>query len=143
MTYTIRQAAQMTGIPTSTLRYYHKEGLLPFLGRNASGYRVFSERDLAMLQVLQCLKMTGMAVSEIKQFTEWVRQGDATLKQRHAMFLGRREAVEKQIADLRKVLAVIDHKCEYYRKAVEAGTERRLRGNDKLPDVFLKPIDDL
>lgn len=139
--YTIRQVARMTGIPASTLRYYHKEGLLPFLSRNASGYRIFSDLDLAMLHVLQCLKMTGMAVSEIKQFTEWVQQGDATLKQRHAMFLGRREAVEKQIAELHKVLAVIDQKCEYYRKAVAAGTERHLRGNDRLPNAL--PLNDL
>ena len=145
MPYTIQQVARMTGIPASTLRYYDSEGLLPFLERNAAGYRVFSDVDIAMLQILQCLKMTRMAVSEIKQFTEWVRQGDATLKQRHAMFLGRRKAVEQQMEDLRKALIVIEHKCEYYRKAVEAGTERHLRGKDTLPcaEDFAKPLERL
>jgi len=142
MPYTIQQVARMTGIPSSTLRYYDKEGLLPFLGRSAAGYRMFSDLDLAMLQVLQCLKKTGMPVSDMKRFTEWVRQGDATLRQRHEMFIGRREAVERQIAELQKALAVIDHKCEYYRKAVKAGTEKHLRGKDKLPcaDEFLTPL---
>ena len=136
MPYAIQQVARMTGIPASTLRYYDREGLLPFLERNAAGYRVFSDVDIAMLQILRCLKMTRMAVSKIKQFTEWVRQGDATLGQRHAMFLEQRKAVAQQMEDLRKALAVIDHKCEYYRKAVEAGTERHLRGKDTLPHAW-------
>ena len=139
MSYTIQQVARMTGISASTLRYYDKEGLLPFLARNAAGYRIFNELDLAMLQVLQCLKMTGMPVSEIKQFTQWVRQGDGTLRQRQEMFQKRRGAVQAQIDSLNKALNVIEHKCEYYRKAVEAGTESHLRGKDSLPwaDEFI------
>lgn len=39
------------------------------------------------------------------------------------MFIERRAIVEKQIEDLQKVLATIDYKCEYYRIALEAGTE--------------------
>ena len=31
MTYTIKEASDITGIPATTLRYYDKEGILPFL----------------------------------------------------------------------------------------------------------------
>jgi predicted site-specific integrase-resolvase len=34
MTYTIKEASDITGIPATTLRYYDKEGILPFLERN-------------------------------------------------------------------------------------------------------------
>ena len=35
MTYTIKEASDITGIPATTLRYYDKEGILPFWsGRN-------------------------------------------------------------------------------------------------------------
>lgn len=73
MSYTIQQVANMTGIPATTLRYYDKEGLLPFLERRSSGYREFSDIDLASLQIVQCLKATGMSVAEMKQFSDWVR----------------------------------------------------------------------
>lgn len=45
MTYTIKEASDITGIPATTLRYYDKEGILPFLERKESGHRMFSEQD--------------------------------------------------------------------------------------------------
>ena len=139
MSYTILQVSKMTNIPTTTLRYYDKEGLLPFLERKESGYRVFSDLDIAMLQIIQCLKETGMPVSDIKQFTQWILEGDSTLEKRYQMFLKRKEVVEKEIEKLNKTLDVIKFKCNYYKKAVKAGTEKHLFGKDKLPhcDEFL------
>lgn len=142
--YTIQQVSKMTHIPATTLRYYDKEGLLPFLERRESGYRAFSDVDLAMLQVLQCLKSTGMSISEMKQFSQWVQEGDNSLKERYDMFIRRKERVEKQIAELQKSLEIINHKCDYYRRAVEAGTEKDMIGKDTLPyaDEFLHAGDD-
>ena len=37
--YTIQEVSSMTGIPSSTLRYYDKEGLLPFVERSRGGMR--------------------------------------------------------------------------------------------------------
>ena len=140
MSYTIQEVSKMTNIPTTTLRYYDKEGLLPFLERKSSGYRVFSDLDISMLQIIQCLKSTGMSVSDIKQFTQWLLEGDSTLKKRQEMFLKRKEAIENEIKELNKMLDIINYKCEYYKKAVKAGTEKHLFGKDKLPhaDEFLK-----
>ena len=42
-TYTIGQAAARTGRTVSALRYYDKEGLLPFVERSAGGQRLFKE----------------------------------------------------------------------------------------------------
>ena len=140
MSYTIQEVSKMTNIPTTTLRYYDKEGLLPFLERKSSGYRVFSDLDISMLQIIQCLKSTGMSVSDIKQFTQWLLEGDSTLEKRQQMFLKRKEDIENEIKELNKMLDIINYKCEYYKKAVKAGTEKHLFGKDKLPhaDEFLK-----
>ena len=45
-TYTIRQAAEHIGVSVDTLRFYDKQGLLPFVGRGDNGYRVFTETTL-------------------------------------------------------------------------------------------------
>ena len=123
MPYTIKQAAERTHIPATTLRYYDRQGLLPFLSRRESGYRDFSEGDLQMLRVIECLKRTGMSIEDIRRFTQWVQQGDASLQPRYKMFLERRRAVEAQMAALQEMLAFIDHKCRYYEEALAAGTE--------------------
>ena len=85
-------------------------------------------------------KSTVMAISDIKQFTQWLLEGDSTLKKRQEMFLKRKEAVENEIKELNKMLDIINFKCEYYKKAIQAGTDKHLFGKDKLPhaDEFLK-----
>ena len=45
-TYRISDAARRTGLPTSTLRYYERIGLLPAPERTDSGYRAYEERAL-------------------------------------------------------------------------------------------------
>lgn len=120
--YTIKETSKLLGIPASTLRYYDKIGLLPFVERRESGYRVFTEKDIEMLRLIECLKLAGMTLSDIRQFAQWLREGDATLQQRYQMFLERRRAVRQQLADLQKTLDVLDYKCWFYETAIEAGT---------------------
>ncbi len=122
--YTIKDAAKIMNVPTSTIRYYDKEGLLPFMERMESGYRVFSEEDLAMLRTIDCLKKTGMPIKEIRQFIDWSQQGDASLAERYEMFLERKKVVEAQIADLQSTLEIVNFKCWYYKTALEAGSEK-------------------
>lgn len=123
MGYTIKEAAQIMGIPATTLRYYDRQGLLPFVERKQSGYRVFSDSDIMLLRVIDCLKRSGMELKDIRQFTEWLREGDASLEKRYQMFLERKEAVEQQMAEMQKTLDMINHKCWYYKTAIDAGTE--------------------
>ena len=122
--YTIKDAAKKMNVPTSTIRYYDKEGLLPFMGRSESGYRLFTEKDIATLQIIDCLKKTGMPIKEIRQFSEWMQNGAASLQQRYEMFLERKRAVEAQMTELKEILDTINYKCWYYETAIAAGTEK-------------------
>ena len=112
--YSIKEVADILGLPASTIRYYDKQGLLPFVERSNSGYRRFSENDIALLKLIECLKKTNMPIKDIRQFTAWLQQGDASIEQRKQMFLERRRAVEEQIEQLQETLRVIDDKCWYY-----------------------------
>lgn len=123
MKYTIKKVAERMNLTPSTIRYYDKEGLLPFIERKASGYRLFAESDIQMLLVIDCLKRTRMPLKDIKTFTDWVKAGDCSLQERYDMFLERKQAIEDQMAELQKSLELIDHKCRYYKTALEAGTE--------------------
>ena len=84
--YSIQQVSEMTQIPATTLRYYDKQGLLPFLERSEAGYRVFQKKDLGSLQIIQCLKSAGLSIVEIRQFFQWVQEGDTSLKERLTCF---------------------------------------------------------
>ena len=53
MIYTVGKMAQKLGVPASTLRYYDKEGLLPFVERSSGGIRMFRKTDFEWLQVIR------------------------------------------------------------------------------------------
>ena len=122
-TYTISEVANELNLTVYTLRYYDKEGLLPFVERTTSGTRLFKESDIDALKIIECLKSTGMPIKEIKSFIDWCSDGDSTLQQRYDMFLERKAIVEAQLEELRKTMEVIEHKCLYYKTASDAGTE--------------------
>ena len=44
MSYTVGEIAKLIGITPSTLRYYDKEGLLPFVKRSSGGIRIFEQK---------------------------------------------------------------------------------------------------
>nr|WP_316244941.1 MerR family transcriptional regulator [Oceanobacillus jeddahense] len=69
-----------------TLRYYDREGLIPFIERSDNGTRVFKESDIELLNIIQCLKSSGMAIKDIKIFIEWCAEVDTTLPQRYDLF---------------------------------------------------------
>ncbi len=120
--YTIGEVSDKINISISALRYYDKSGLLPMVERTPGNIRLFSENDLKTLNMIDCLKATGMQLKDIKVFFEWCSEGDSTIDKRYEMFLERKEDTERQIKILQKSLDLINYKCEYYRKAKEAGT---------------------
>lgn len=62
-----------------------------------------------------------MPIKEIKKIIDWCSEGGSSLQQRYDMFLERKTAVEAQLED--KTMELINHKCEYYKTALDAGTE--------------------
>lgn len=126
MIYTIGEMAKKLGIPTSTLRYYDKEGLLPFLEHSKGRIRVFTDKDYEWLHIIECLKMTGMQLKDIRSFIYMAMQGDETIEDRLQLFLKQREHVQKQMEQLQQTMDVINFKCWYYENAKAAGTTAAL-----------------
>lgn len=122
-TFSISEVARELDLTVYTLRYYDKEGLMPFVERTPSGTRLFKETDIGALKIVECLKASGMPIKEIKNFIDWCSDGDSTLQQRYDMFIERKATVEAQMEELKKTMEIIEHKCSYYKTALEAGTE--------------------
>ncbi|MGN1451895.1 MAG: MerR family transcriptional regulator, partial [Eubacteriales bacterium] len=78
MVYTVGEMAKLLGVPASTLRYYDKEGLLPFVERSSGGMRMFQKKDLEWLRIIECLKKTGMPLKDIRTYIDMAMQGDDT-----------------------------------------------------------------
>ncbi|SFE56598.1 DNA-binding transcriptional regulator, MerR family [Paenibacillus catalpae] len=114
MNFTINEVASKFGLSAHTLRYYDKEGLLPFVSRNKSGIRIFTEMDLEWVSLICCLKDTGMPIKEIKQYSDWCKQGSATIEVRKKMLADHKLKVLEQIQELNNNLKQIDKKLDWY-----------------------------
>lgn len=138
--YSIGQVSKMFDLPVSTLRYYDKEGLFPNLERE-SGIRKFSDTEIEALRVIECLKTAGLEIKDIKQFMDWCSEGPSTYTNRKELFENRKTALEEQIKELEKNIAMIKFKCWYYEQAIADGNEDNL--NSMIPDNLPKDIQEL
>ncbi|MBO6158034.1 MAG: MerR family transcriptional regulator [Firmicutes bacterium] len=144
--YTIKDVAERTGISQHTLRFYDKEGLLPFIKKSAGGTRLFSDEDFESLYTITCLKKSGMSIKQIQAFMELYARGPETLKQRQEMFEAQREKVLAQMTELQEMLEVIDYKCWYFSEAQRLDDPdfyKKLSPEEQPPQMkeFLRKVD--
>lgn len=108
------QAAEALGVPAETLRYWERAGLLAVVGRDAGGRRRYDAGDLAYVDVVRCLRATGMAVRDVRTFTDLVRDGPGTAAARLDLLRAHRAAVLAARAERDAALVVIDEKITTY-----------------------------
>ncbi|HIY92821.1 MerR family transcriptional regulator [Companilactobacillus sp. HBUAS56275] len=112
--YSIKEVADYFQLPISTIRYYDKKGLLPFVSKNDAGYRVFSESDFGFIKTICCLKNTGMPIKDIKIYIGLCMKGTSTIQQRKNMLLQHKENVLKKQQMLTENLQEINTKIQRY-----------------------------
>lgn len=121
MAYSIGQVAKITGLTTHTLRYYDKLGLLPTVGKNSAGLRRFTDDDLRWLNILECLKSTGLQLKDIKHYIDLSKQGDNSLQERYQIFLKQKQRVEEEMLKLKSNMEKLEFKIKYYETALKCG----------------------
>lgn len=138
MVYTVGEMAKRLGVAPSTLRFYDKEGLLPFVERSNGGVRVFKEADYEWLMIIECLKKTGMPLRDIKVFIEMAIEGDDTIDKRLALIRNQKASIERQIAELSEIQKVLEFKEWYYTTAKENGSTNipRNMALNELPEKY-------
>lgn len=127
MTYSIKDVSQILGLSIYTIRFYDKEGLLPFVSRNKSGNREFTESDLNLFKVICCLKNSGMQIKDIKRYIDFCMEGANTIDERKKLLFEHRKEIMQQMEELNKSLEIVDFKIEMYEapNAIEIINEQR------------------
>ena len=130
----IGEVASRTGRSVHAIRWYETQGLMPGVLRDGGGRRVYSDYHIGWLDLMERLRSTGMSIAQMREYTELVRQGSASLEQRRALLAAHRTRVRETIARWTEALALIDAKVEFYDEWVASGERpavsphRRLRG---------------
>ncbi|GIP29084.1 MerR family transcriptional regulator [Paenibacillus sp. J23TS9] len=119
----IGEVSAKFNIPESTVRYYEKKGLLPLIERDEAGRRLFSENQITLLEIVIYLKKTHMPISGIKQYVDWVVEGDNTTVLRLEMLKNHKQAVLAEITGMTEALQEIDVKITRYTKRIQERKE--------------------
>lgn len=117
--FTIQKISNITGLSVHTLRYYEKIGLLNNVQRDENGYRQYSESDISWIHFLIRLRVTGMPLSEMKQFSDLRSQGDSTICSRRELLENHQKSILGQINELQDHLFKIQEKIKHYRRMEE------------------------
>jgi len=105
----------MSGFSLDTLRYYERIGLLSDIRRTSGGRRVFTEEDLGWLEVLRCLRDTGMSISHVQRYADLARQGDTSLAERLDLLEEHARTVGERMELLRRQQEHLHGKIAWYR----------------------------
>lgn len=114
MEYTIGKAAEVVGLSSYTLRYYEKIGLLPLVKRNDKGIRVYEDSDIFWIDLIKCLKDTGMTIAEIQYIVELSLKGDDTVNERKEILKNHKRSLENEMDKLKISMGKIDKKLDWY-----------------------------
>ncbi len=114
--FTIKQISEKTNLTEHTLRYYDREGLIPLITRTKSGIRQFSEDDLEWINLICCLRNSGMPLQEIKEFMQLCLKGKDSLEERRELLIKHRSRIQEQMKNLDNSLNIVNFKIDHYKE---------------------------
>lgn len=115
-TLTIQQAAKVSGLSVHTLRYYERIGLIDPVPRQDNRHRQYRDEELRWIEFLLKLRATGMPIRQMLRYAELRRRGNdfESVFERKAMLEQHTRALEMQLDELQKTVAVMCRKIEMY-----------------------------
>lgn len=67
MEYTVQKLARLAGVSARTLRYYDEFGILTPARVNSSGYRIYGQKEVDLLQQIMFYREMGVGLDTIKE----------------------------------------------------------------------------
>lgn len=112
--YTVKQVADLYGVSTHTIRFYDNAGLFPDVARGENGERLFSKEQLDWLNIVMCMRKTGLPIAGIRHYIELSEQGDSTLEERYRIILEQKKRAQAELEECKNKLGVLERKEKWY-----------------------------
>lgn len=127
MEYTVQKLANMAGVSTRTLRYYDEVGILKPARINSSGYRIYGQQEVDMLQQILFYRELGLSLDQIKAIvTDPGFDGKQALKEHRQQLLEKRKQLEILIANVEKTIAATEGRMNMSNKEKFDGFKKKL-----------------
>jgi len=132
----IKHAADRSGLPTKTVRYYADIGLVVPNGRSQAGYRLYDEPEIARLVFVRRARAFGFSVEACRELLSLYGDRERTSAEVKAIASRHLAALNERLCDLRALrdeLSLLVEACAGDERPecpillglAEAGTPRR------------------
>ncbi len=111
----IGQVAERTGLSLRTIRFYEENGLVLPTARSEGGFRLYSENEIARLEVIKRMKPLGFNLGEMQDLLTLLAHLDARTGDRAQLIHRLRtfhEAATARVTALKEQLAVAERFAE-------------------------------
>ncbi len=119
--YTIGQLAKEANVPTSTVRYYERVGLLQPDGRSSGNYRVYGPAALKRLRFIRAAQATGFTLDDVTALLSFRDGTTAPCKEVQTLIEERIADTEQRLADLQHVQHVLTSSLKQCRRSERSG----------------------
>ncbi len=115
----INDVVDLTGISAFTIRYYDKCGFFPNLIRSKRGVRIFTDRDVHQLKLVDALRRSGLSIEGIRYFVRLAKRGEDSVNDRREIIQTQTTALEYQIAEAEESLALLRAELESLKSQID------------------------
>lgn len=99
----IGQAAERSGLPAKTIRYYEECGLLDPPHRDANGYRRYASSDVQFLRLLRRARRLGFSMTDCRELIELYRDRSRSSADVKKLALRRIGEINRKIIELQSI----------------------------------------
>jgi MerR family mercuric resistance operon transcriptional regulator len=111
----IGEAAEAAGVPTQTIRFYERRGLLPQPRRDPNGYRDYDASILTRLAFIRSGQAAGFTLVEVASILDLRRDGAVPCAHVHSLLLTKladTRARQREFAVLEAELEGLISRCD-------------------------------
>jgi len=119
--YTIGQLARAADVPTSTVRYYERRGLVRANARSEGNYRIYNDGALERLLFVRSAQAAGFTLSNITALLEFRDSDAAPCAEVQGLITARLDQVVEQIKELKAVDGMLREWMTVCRHAERSG----------------------
>ncbi len=99
----IQQLSKLSGVSSTTIRFYEKTGVLPKASRGANGYREYPKEQIIQIQMIAQAKLLGFTLKEIKELSLLLYTQKLSPKEMTLRLKKKDQEIDTKIKNLKKI----------------------------------------
>ncbi|WP_348921589.1 MerR family transcriptional regulator [Enterococcus rotai] len=109
-----KEAAEMFGLTTDTIRYYERVGVIPPIERDKNGYRVYTTRDLNWIYLAKSLRHAGVSIESLIEFATLVQLEENVEQAQKQILQDQLQEINEKLGEMTKTRDLLQYKIDTY-----------------------------